>query len=174
MLLKLKSECESESLSESSNVIKIVRVRVCEHTWYLSFFYTHTFSGLKILLSKVRKFATKIAPRQYRVHQYWDVKFKFIVLAATLNKLNYTVSVKLHGVCKITQCVCKIGKNSSQLKNFTLTPWTAWAANISCGCLLYEGQNLITSFTLQTLARKECYWFCDDFHANNQTDKDCL
>ena len=30
------------------------------HTWYLSFFYTHTFSGLKILHSKVLKFATKI------------------------------------------------------------------------------------------------------------------
>ena len=33
------------------------------HTWYLSFFYTDTFWGLKILHSKVRKFATKIAPQ---------------------------------------------------------------------------------------------------------------
>ena len=32
------------------------------------FFYTHTFSGLKILHSKVRKFATKIASRQNSVN----------------------------------------------------------------------------------------------------------
>ena len=59
---------------------------------FCHFFYTHTFSGLKILHSKVRKSATKIASRQ-------------IVLMIFVN---YTVSVKLHSVCKITQCVCKI------------------------------------------------------------------
>ena len=60
------------------------------------------------------------------------------------------MSVKLHSVCKITQCVCvklhtvceitqraqnytySIGKNSFQLKNFTLTPWAPWATHISC------------------------------------------
>ena len=49
------------------------------------FFYTHTFSGLKILHSKVRKFATKIASRQNSVNQYWEVKFTFIFLAATFD-----------------------------------------------------------------------------------------
>ena len=33
-------------------------------------------------------------------------------------------------MCDITQCA--IEKNSSQLKNFTLVPWAAWATNISC------------------------------------------
>ena len=45
--------------------------------------------------------------------------------------------MKLHTVCEITQCaqnyIYSIGKNSSQLKKFTLTPWAAWATNISCG-----------------------------------------
>ena len=49
------------------------------------FFFTHTFSGLKILHSKVRKFATKIASRQNSVNQYWEVKFTFIFLAATFD-----------------------------------------------------------------------------------------
>ena len=55
------------------------------HTWYLSFFYIHTFSGLEILHSKVRKFATKIASRQNSVNQYWEVKFTFSFLAATFD-----------------------------------------------------------------------------------------
>ena len=55
------------------------------HTWYLSFFFTHTFSGLKILHSKVRKLATKIATRQNSLNQYWEVKFTFIFLAATFD-----------------------------------------------------------------------------------------
>ena len=42
------------------------------------FFYTHTFSGLKILHAKARKFATKIASRQNSVNQYWRVKFTYI------------------------------------------------------------------------------------------------
>ena len=42
-------------------------------------------SGLKILHSKVRKFATKIALRQNSVNQYWEVKFTFIFLAATFD-----------------------------------------------------------------------------------------
>ena len=45
----------------------------------------------------------------------------------------HNVCLKLHTVCEITQCVqnytYSIGKNSSQLKNFTLTPWAAWATN---------------------------------------------
>ena len=40
-------------------------------------------------------------------------------------------------MCEITQCAQNytksIGNKSSQLKNFTLTPWAAWATNISCG-----------------------------------------
>ena len=55
-----------------------------DHTWYLSFFYTHTFSGLKILHSKVRKFATKIALRQNSVNHYSRAIF--------------------HTLCKITHC----------------------------------------------------------------------
>ena len=55
-----------------------------EHTWYLSFFYTHTFWGLQIVHSKVRKFATKMDSRQ--------------------NSVNYTLCVTLCPVCKITHC----------------------------------------------------------------------
>ena len=48
----------------------------------------------------------------------------------------HSVCVKLHTVCEITQCAqsytYSIGKKISQLKNFTLTPWAAWATNISC------------------------------------------
>ena len=44
-----------------------------DHTQYLSFFYT--FSGLKILHSKVRKFATKIASRQNSVNHHSRAKF---------------------------------------------------------------------------------------------------
>ena len=47
-----------------------------------------------------------------------------------------SVCVKLHTVCEITQCAqsytYSIGKNSFQLKNFTLTPWAPWATHISC------------------------------------------
>ena len=50
----------------------------------------------------------------------------------------HSVCVKLHTVCEITQCAqsytYSIGEKNSQLKNFTLTPWAAWATNISCGC----------------------------------------
>jgi len=58
------------------------------------FFFPHTFSGLKILHSKVLKFATKIALRQNSVNQNWEVKF--------------TLSVNLHTVCEITQYVYKL------------------------------------------------------------------
>ena len=61
------------------------------HTWYLSFFYTHIFWGLEILHSKVRKFATKIASRQNSVIHH--------------SVQNYTHSVKLHTMCKITHFV---------------------------------------------------------------------
>ena len=48
----------------------------------------------------------------------------------------HSVCVKLHTVCEITQCAqnytYSIGKNSSQLKSFTLTPLAALASNISC------------------------------------------
>ena len=56
----------------------------------------------------------------------------------------HSVCVKLHTVCEITQCAqnytYSIGKNSSQLENFTLTPLAALATNISCGkkCAKYE------------------------------------
>ena len=53
------------------------------HTFH--FFWTHTFSGLKILHSKVCKFATKIASQQNSVNHYWEVKFTFIFLAATFD-----------------------------------------------------------------------------------------
>ena len=49
------------------------------------FFYTHTFWGLEILHSKVRKFATKIYPRQ--------------------NSVDYTLCLKLHTVCNSTHSV---------------------------------------------------------------------
>ena len=58
------------------------------------FFFTHTFSGLKILHSKVLKFATKIASRQNSVNQNWEVKF--------------TLCENLHTVCEITQYVYKV------------------------------------------------------------------
>ena len=43
-----------------------------------NYFYAHTFPGLKILHTKARKFATKIASRQNSVNQYWRVKFTYI------------------------------------------------------------------------------------------------
>ena len=48
-----------------------------------------------------------------------------------------SVCVRLHTVCEITQCAqnytyIQLEKISSQLKNFTLTPWVARATNISC------------------------------------------
>ena len=48
---------------------------------YLIFviFFTLTYSGLKILHSKLRKFATKVASRQNSVNQYWEVKFTLCV-----------------------------------------------------------------------------------------------
>ena len=51
---------------------------------FVIFLHSHIFS-LKILNSKVRKFATKIASRQNSVNQYWEVKFTFIFLAATFD-----------------------------------------------------------------------------------------
>ena len=51
------------------------------YTSYLSLFYTDMFLGLKILLSKVRKFATKIASRQK------GVKF-FTQIASRQNGVN--------------------------------------------------------------------------------------
>ena len=75
------------------NVIANLTLCACWwHTWYLSFFYTHTFSGLKILHSKVRKFATKIASRQmFRLKSNWNV------LLALVNNRNrkYWFCVKL-------------------------------------------------------------------------------
>ena len=48
----------------------------------------------------------------------------------------HSVCEKLHTVCEITQCAqnytYSIGKNSPQLKNFTLTPLAALATNMSC------------------------------------------
>ena len=58
-----------------------------------------------------------------------------VKLRSVCVKLHH-VCVKLHTVCEITQCAqsytYSIGKKISQLKNFTLTPWAAWATNISC------------------------------------------
>ena len=68
------------------------------HTSYLSFFYTNTFWGLEILLSKVRKFATKICSRQNSVNYTLCVKLH------TVCKI-YTLCVSLYTVCKITHCV---------------------------------------------------------------------
>ena len=98
-----------------------------KHTSYLSFFYTHTFSGLKILHWNVRKFATKIASRQNSVNQYWRVKltyvFNFVVVIKfkvfvklqrmykpTPSVYNYTLCVKLHAVslCVKSYLVCKV------------------------------------------------------------------
>ena len=74
------------------------------HTSYLSFFYTHTNLGPKVLHSKVRKFLTKKAPRQNRVNLRHKLN--------TVCKINYcvwkyTLCAKLHTVCRseITRCV---------------------------------------------------------------------
>ena len=74
------------------------------------FFYTSTFWGLKILRSKVRKFATKIASRQKRKSIFWvklhTVCVKLRTVCQTTHCVkNYTMCVKLHTVWKITQCV---------------------------------------------------------------------
>ena len=45
--------------------------------------------------------------------------------------------VKYHNVHKITYIQLK--KKSSQLKNFTLTLWAAWATNISCEGAAHTG-----------------------------------
>ena len=87
------------------------------------FFYTHTFSGLKILHTKARKFETKIASRQNSENQHWEVKFTYIfdffVKFKVLVKLqrmykttptvyNYTLCVKLYVVslCVKSYFVC--------------------------------------------------------------------
>ena len=108
------------------------------HTWYLSFFYTNTFWGLKILHSKVRKFTTKKASRQNSVKPHTLCKI-------THSMCNHTLCVKLHTVCKITHCVwnstystrfhrgsfrVKYGKNSSHFKIFTPTLLVALATNM--------------------------------------------
>ena len=91
---------------------------------YFHLFYTTTFWGLKILHSKVRKFATKIASRQNSVnlrqklpcnkncvnHHHTAEIDTMCVKLHTVWKIthcvyNYTLSVKLHAECKITQSV---------------------------------------------------------------------
>ena len=56
----------------------------------------------------------------------------------------HRVCVKLDTVCEITQCAqsytYSIGKKISQLKNFILTLWAAWATNISCDGRVIIGQ----------------------------------
>ena len=67
-------------------------------------------------------------------------------------------------MCEITQCaqnyIYSIGKNSSQLKNLTLTPWAAWATNISCGTLFnhMELNALFVSMDLQILITKTIFF----------------
>ena len=88
-----------------------------KHTSYLSFFYTNTLSGLEILLSKVRKFATKICSRQNSVNYTLCVKLHTVCKIYTLCVILYTVCkithceqnytlCKLHTVCKITHSMC--------------------------------------------------------------------
>ena len=43
----------------------------CDHTWYLSFFYTSIFWGLKILHSTYINLHTKIASKQYFWGSFW-------------------------------------------------------------------------------------------------------
>ena len=75
------------------NVIANLTLCACWwHTWYLSFFYTHTFSGLKILHSKVHKFATK------QRKSILGSKIHFYTCKITLR-------VKLITLCKISPCV---------------------------------------------------------------------
>ena len=56
------------------------------------FFYTNIFWGLEILLSKVRKFATN------------RINYTLCVQLHTVCKI-YTLCVSLYTVCKITHCV---------------------------------------------------------------------
>ena len=81
------------------------------------FFYTNTFWGLEILLSKVRKFATKICSRQNSVNYILCVKLHTVCKIYTLCVILYTVCkithcvqnytlCKLHTVCKITHSMC--------------------------------------------------------------------
>ena len=60
--------CESHIYTDGNQHGDEDRTRYIPHICH---FYTHTFSGLKILHSKARKFATKIASRQNSVNQYW-------------------------------------------------------------------------------------------------------
>ena len=65
---------------ERNEMVCYVCAKVCNgHTSYLSFFYTHTFSGLKILHSKVRKFATKIVSRENSVNHHSRANFHIYV-----------------------------------------------------------------------------------------------
>ena len=61
----------------------------------------------------------------------------YISSCNTMSVKLHSVCVNLHAMCEITQCAqnytYSIGKKSSQLKNFALMPWTAWATIISCG-----------------------------------------
>ena len=77
-------------------------------------------------------------------------------------KKNDTLCVKLHTVCEITQCAqnntYSIGKNSSQLKNFTLTPWAALATNMSCaiGCFIiafFQQKKVHSSINQESILR---------------------
>ena len=87
------------------------------HTSYLSFSFTDTFWGLKILHSKARKFTTKVNHHS-RANYKWSVKLH-TVFKITHCVINYTLCVKLHScvklhtVCEITHCtelhiLCKI------------------------------------------------------------------
>ena len=92
------------------------QISQCNHYRYIPdichFFYTSTFKGLKILHSKVRKFATKVASRQNSVKFCWVSNYTLCVKLQYVYKtahfaLNYTLCVhmKLHIACKNTHCV---------------------------------------------------------------------
>ena len=102
------------------------------HTWYLSFFYTDTFWGLKILHSYLRKFATKITSRQNSVKLHIVYKITHCVLYYTqlCNITNcvtnykcvcYPFCVKLHTVSKITHFV----------ENYTLSAYLPTVCKIA-------------------------------------------
>ena len=77
----------------------LLLLTVCEHTWYLSFFYTHNFWGLEILHSKVHKFATKIYSQQNSENYTLCVRIHTVQITHCV--YNYTLSVKVHTVCKV-------------------------------------------------------------------------
>ena len=71
------------------------------HTWYLSFFYTHTYWGLKILHSKARKFTTKKTPRQNSVNCATQIALRKLPSQRT----NLHIYKHLHKGCTITHSV---------------------------------------------------------------------